>query len=508
MVSSGRFQGSYPFAVAIVLLGLCPNIVLATAFLPVTSVVAGDIGASTMQLQLAEAMSNAGYAFGAVAAAQLAQRFVQRRLFLGYEAVFVIGSVLVALAPGIALFFAGRLLQGGATGFMLISALPPLVTRFGVAKLPGTVIIVNIGLFGASALGPILGGLVAAAGAWRLMFAVAAGLGALGVLVAAAGYVRFDPPDPELPVDKTALTLALASTSLPFFATAVLAGTGPTSPVFLVPFVAGLAALAALVVVEYRKRSPLMPVRALSTQLPVTGTLVAMLGGAVFVTVVELVQTYLSMVARLGPLAAGLLFWPLPVGLLVAAVCFGLLFRTRFVPVLVDVGLVGLGAGAALLLLVHPGDPGTVVSWASLLLGFGAGATVSPGLFLAAFGVPSERLGRAFALVELLRSEAAYAVAPLIIFVAEAPSSLAHGVMVGLVAMIILSAAALAVALAIPALSGARLRRPDLEGWLNGGKQALASPRTVVHARPRVQDETAAPLLPRRPRSRARSEQD
>ena len=133
-----RFRGRYGMAVSIALLGLCPNIVLSTAFLPLSQVICADLGASQLQLGLAEGLSNAGYAFGAVLAAQLAQRYVQRRLFLWFEALFVVGSVLAAAAPGIGLFFAGRLLQGSATGFMLISALPPLVTRFGVGKLPGT----------------------------------------------------------------------------------------------------------------------------------------------------------------------------------------------------------------------------------------------------------------------------------------------------------------------------------------------------------------------------------
>ena len=53
-----------------------------------------------------------------------------------------------------------------------------------------------------------------------------------------------------------------------------------------------------LVVVQFRHRDPLMPVKALSTQLPVTGTIVAMIAGAVFVTVLELTQTYLQMIAK------------------------------------------------------------------------------------------------------------------------------------------------------------------------------------------------------------------
>ena len=83
------------------------------------------------------------------------------------------------------------------------------------------------------------------------------------------------------------LPLAAAATVLPFFATSSLARVGATSPVFLVPFVLGLAALLALIVTQYRSGDPLMPVQALSTQLPVTGTLVAMVAGAVFVALLE-----------------------------------------------------------------------------------------------------------------------------------------------------------------------------------------------------------------------------
>jgi hypothetical protein len=268
--------------------------------------------------------------------------------------------------------------------------------------------------------------------------------------------------------------------------------------VFLSLFVVGLAALVALVVVEYRKREPLMPVKALSTQLPVTGTLVAMIAGAVVVTAVQLVQTFLADVAREGPAAAGAMFWPLPVGVVVAAALFGALLRTRWLPLLVVAGLVALTGAAVLLLALDRGDPAPVVGWASALLGFGAGATVSPGLFLAAFGVPSQTLGRAFALVELLRSESAFAVAPVVAVIAQGAGDLAGGVRIGLVVTAALAGLGLVLALVIPAVSGARLRAPDLDGWLDGDGKALPSPTTATHLRPSVEDDEAEPLLPRR----------
>jgi MFS family permease len=188
----------------------------------------------------------------------------------------------------------------------------------------------------------------------------------------------------------------------------------------------------------------------------------------------------------------------MPVGLVVAALLFGVLLPTRALALLVDAGLVALGIGVGMLVVVvGRGQPGALFGWATLLLGFGAGATVSPGLFLAAFGVPSQALGRAFALVELLRSEAAYAVAPIIATIARGSSSLASGLRIGLVATLALAVLGLVVAVVVPAVSGARLRAPELQKWLDGDGQALPSPRTAIHLRPSVEDEQAEPLLPR-----------
>ena len=71
---------------------------------------------------------------------------------------------------------------------MLISALPPLVTRFGVGRLPVTVALVDLGLFGATTLGPLVGGLTAGAGAWRTLTWVVAGSACSAWASAALGY--------------------------------------------------------------------------------------------------------------------------------------------------------------------------------------------------------------------------------------------------------------------------------------------------------------------------------
>ncbi|SFC66310.1 Major Facilitator Superfamily protein [Nocardioides terrae] len=490
-------RGRYPLAVGIALLGLGPYVVLSTALVPVRHAVASSIGTSQETLGLATGLGSAAYAVGAVLTAQLALLVVQRRLFVTAESVFVAASLAAALAPSGTVLVPALVLQGLAAGAMLVSSLPPLITRFGAGRVALSAAIVNVGIFGASTFGPIVGGLVAGGEHWRWLFAGATVLAAAGLVVAAVGYERWDPLEPEARVDGPALGLVVVTTVTGFIAASLVSGHGIGARPVIVLAVVALAALVLLLVWEMRRPDPLIPVSALSTQLPVTGILVAMAGGAVVVTATDLVQTRLSTVEGRSAADVAATFWPMPVGALVGAVAFWALFRTRFVPVLVDVGLVALGLGC----LLATGD----ATWAALLLlGLGAASTVSPGLFLTGLGLRSDQLGRGFALVQLLRSIATYAVGPVALALVTRSSDQAGAVRTGLLVMAVVAGAALVVAILLPALSGARLRAPDLEAWLDGD-QGLPSPATAVHLRPSTDDEDAEPLVPvrlRRGRSR------
>lgn len=468
----------YPSAVALALLALCPFIVLSTAFPLFDSQLEQDLHTSLFGTRLADGLANAGYAFGAVAAADLNQRLSSRTLFLACEAVFVVGSVTAGFAPGLAVFAAGRMVQGVATGMLLVAALPPLVTRHGADKVPTTAMFVNLGLFGMVTLGPVVGGAVGSAHAWRpLLFAVAA-VGLCGLVVGVLAFEP-DPPadlDPKMGFDWSAIPVAATATVLPFLGVSMLSRGSYTSPAFLVPVAVGLAALVFLVVRQYRKPGALMPVTLLAHTLPVTGVSAAMVAGAAFTTLVELVVTFLLDVAHMAPIATGGLLAGQVVGIAVAAVLFRMVLRTRWLPVLTFAGMFSVAAAAALLLALSPHAAAPVVVCAGVLLGFGAGAGVTPGLFMAGLSVPAKRIGPTFALVELLRSEAAFLVAPVLLRVAMGAGNLAHGVLTSTVAVLVLTVAGAVVLIVVLLLGGARPHAPDLEAWVAGDSPAFDSP--------------------------------
>jgi MFS family permease len=473
---------NYPAAVAMALVALCPFIVLSTASLLITQL-SVDLHTSVFGTQLAEGLSDAGYAFGAVAAADLIQRLPTWRVYVVSEAAFAAGSLLAAAASGIAQFTAGRVLQGIATGMLLVAALPPLVTRHGAARVPLSASFVNLGLFGMVTLGPLVGGLAAAAKAWRLLFVAMAALGVVGVVLGLLAFERNDASSPRMRFDWSAIPVALAATALPFFGVSWLSHGGFGSPVFYLPVAAGLLALGALLVRQYRKNNALMPLKLVSHTLPVTGIATAMVTGAAVTAMVELAVVYLLQIRHETVAMTGTILGTQVVGVVAAALLFKKVLRTRWLPALALFGLGVAGVAGVLLLGLGSGRAIWIVAAAGVLLGFAAGAGVTPGLFMAGLSVPSGRLGPAFAMVELLRSEAAFLLAPVIVQIVTLFSDPIQGIRFAALILVLLCLVCGALILAVLLLGGARPHAPDFELWVAGEQPAYHSPRLAAAIR-------------------------
>jgi MFS family permease len=476
--------GSYGAAVAIALLALCPFIVLTTAAALFAGDLEHDLHASAFGVQLASGLANAAYAFGAVAAADLVQRFPSRHVYLLCEGGFVAGSLVACAAGGIDVFVAGRILQGLATGMLLVAALPPLVTKHGADRLPATAAYVNLGLFGMVTLGPLVGGVFGSLHAWRALFAIVAVAGLVAIAVAALGFEASDPPARGRSLDAGGMVLAVAATFLPFFGVSWLSRGSFSSVEFVAPVAVGLLAAAALVTQQYLDPQALMPVRLISHTLPVTGVAGAMIVGAAFTTLLELVEVLVTTVAQATPLRLGVLLATQLAGVAAAAGLFARLLPTRWMPLLALSGFVVVSGAAVLLALAPTATRSTeVLPVAGVLLGFGAGAGVAPGLFMAGLSVESTKIGPTFALVELLRSEAAFLVGPILLALALASSSLQHGFRLSVWIVLALAGSTGLALVGLYALGGARLHEPDLEAWIEGEGTAYHSPRLADRVR-------------------------
>jgi hypothetical protein len=99
---------------------------------------------------------------------------------------------------------------------------------------------------------------------------------------------------------------------------------------------------------------------------------------------------------------------------------------------------------------------------------------------MAGLSVPSARLGPAFAMVELLRSEAAFLVAPIVVQIVMLFSDPTQGIKLAALILVLLCAVCGAAILALLLLGGARPHAPDLELWVGGEQPAYRSTRLAA----------------------------
>ena len=466
----GPLAGNYWSAVTLVLAALTPFLVLSAAVSPLQAGIAASVHLGPSGMEMNAGMADAAYCFGTILAVQLVSLFPGRRLLLLYATVFTAASVMIAVSTGAVPFFAGRILQGMSTSLLLITAAPALVLGFPLARMRSTAVVMNMGIFGAVAVGPVVGGAFVSLGDWRLLFWIAAGVGAIAMTMCVLTFRDAPPADRNLKFDIVSLGLASVGCVSAFFGGSSLIDHPFVSAIVIGPIALGLACIVALIIHQAFVKDPLMPIRQLGHTIPVAAIALAMFAGAGSVALVGL----LSLTVGAHHLSSAV-FWPEFGGAVVTAFLFGRLFFTRGVPMLAFSGLLVLVATGVLLTGATGGDT-TLVLIGTAGIGLGVGGSVAPGLFVAGFSLPARQLPRIMALVEMLRGIAAFLTAPILIHVADTVgSSPGAGIEAATwITMALLGTGAVVVGFIIWS-GGVRLHTPDLEAWQGGGPPALTS---------------------------------
>lgn len=477
----GPLAGRYPAVAAMVVLALVPYLALSAALNPVAPFVAAQLHMSAQAVGLVSGLANAGYAVGTVLAVQVAQHQPQRRMLLVYGVLLVIGSVLAAAATHAWMFAVGHVLQGLCTSLLLIAAVPPLITKYPLSSLRTTAVVMNVCIFGAVTLGPVIGGVQADAHGWRPLFWVVAGIAVAALALSVLTFEDDPPANPQAPRDPVALALAAVGCVAAFYGASELQTHGFADAVVYGPLLGGLALIAALFVHEYAVRRPLLIVSALTSTFPVAGVLVAACAAAASVSAVTLTGSLLA--GRYSPLHLGLLYLPEFGGAVAAAFFFGAVFSTRLLHWFVLLGMALLTGGILLMNAAAP-PSAPLIATGSALVGVGVGASVVPALFIAGFSLPSANIQRVFAIIELLRAVAAFMAAPVLLHIAVSFSSSAvAGTRTALWICFGVTVGGAVLGVALYALGGARPHAPALEEWSTAGVPAWYSPPLL--ARPR-----------------------
>ncbi|WP_233273700.1 MFS transporter [Streptomyces broussonetiae] len=160
-------------------------VVLSATFVQLLNVTIAQIAAPAIQsglgtgpgaVQLVLAGYTLAYACLLITAARLGERYSYRRLFLLGTAVFTVGSVACAAAPGAGWLIAARLVQGAGSGLVAPQVLSLIRTGVAPERRPRALALYGATMGVASLAGPLVGGLLVGTDlfglGWRAVFLV------------------------------------------------------------------------------------------------------------------------------------------------------------------------------------------------------------------------------------------------------------------------------------------------------------------------------------------------
>src|ERR1700722_19170115 len=314
-----------------------------------------------------------------VPAGRWADRVGRRRLCVAGLAGFTIGSVLCALAPGVDLLIAARVVQAAGAGAMVPASLSLLLAAVpapGRAKAIGTW--AALGALGA-ALGPVIGGSLVQVN-WRLVFWINVPVGVAAVLLAARVVPESRDPESRGRPDVVGAVLLALSVGLVAYALVEAPGWGWGSAGFLGLLALSVACGAGMVWRSRRHHSPVIELVLLRSRTFSGAFAASILYYAGFGAFVLSAVEFLTGVWRYSAVDAGLAIAPRPLMVLP----FARLVAPRLAGLLGGPGRVAaigclVNAAAQLLWLVQmQASPSYVIHLlpAQLLGGAGVGLTI------------------------------------------------------------------------------------------------------------------------------------
>jgi MFS family permease len=327
---------------------------------------------------------------------KLTDKFGRKRCFMVGLAVYAIGAVLSAAAPGLGVLILGNSIFEGVGTALLIPPVYILTTLLFTdltsrARAFGA--ITGMGGVGA-AMGPLIGGFITWAISWRAAFVFQALI--IGVIVWLARRVPDPlPPDPSHPFDTTGAILS--SVGLILVVMGILAADN-NGWLMLGLIVAGALMLfwffQSVRAKERAGKEPLLSTSLFRNRTSNFGLVTQNVQWLLLMGTSFVVAAYLQVVRGYNAIQTGVIFTAATIGILVSSLAAERFAKRRAQRTLIMAGFVVTIAGIGVLLAMVIGSPS---AWAFapglLLIGLGLGVMLTPSVNVVQSSFPDEQQG-------------------------------------------------------------------------------------------------------------------
>lgn len=310
-------------------------------------------------------------------AGRLADSIGRSRAYTMGFVIFLVASILCALAPTATALIGARVIQGVGGAFLMATSAALVTDAFPRREL-GRALGINAMVVGAGLiLGPILGGWLTGFG-WRTVFWFNVPIALVGTVAAWVLLVEPARERPRLTMDWAGSGLYLVGLMGLMVALAFGGLYGWTTSWVLGGILAFVIAAPAFLWVESHRKDPLLDLSLFRIRLFAMGNLTSLLNGVARNGVLFLLVFYLQGAKGDDPVMAGILLAPLAVGLLVLSPISGALADRYGSRLLATLGMVVTGIGLLGLTTLQVDTPYWQLALWQLVIGSGSGLFNSP----------------------------------------------------------------------------------------------------------------------------------
>jgi EmrB/QacA subfamily drug resistance transporter len=249
---------------------------------------------------------------------KVADAYGRRLIFVVGIVVFTLASLLCGLAGSSEMLIGARVLQGAGAALMNPATLSIIAATFPPRE-RGTAIGIWAGTSAlALAIGPLVGGLITEHLEWSWIFFVNVPVGALAIV---ASYLFIDESRDETHVSLDVPGLATSAVGLFALTYGLIEANtyGWTSARIVGAFVLAGVALASFVVIERRRRQPMLPLDLFRSGTYVGANLVVLLVALAMFGIFFFVSLYMQNILGYSPVQTGAAFLPLTILIILVA---------------------------------------------------------------------------------------------------------------------------------------------------------------------------------------------
>ncbi|MFI2489455.1 MDR family MFS transporter [Promicromonospora kroppenstedtii] len=319
---------------------------------------------------------------------RLADVFGRKRVILVGIALFVLGSVLCAVAWSMPALIWFRVLQGLGAGAILPMSMTITSDIYTLAERARTQGYMASVWAVSSVLGPTLGGVFSQFVSWRWIFWVNVPIGAVALFAIWRKFHEKERDGAREPVDYVGAVLLTGGSTL--LVLGLLEGGhawGWASAQSIAIFVAAVALLVAFALAARRNPHPIFDLRLLRRRVVGASTAASLMVGVITLGLSTYIPIYAQGVLGVGPLVAGFALAALTLGWPIAATLSGRVYLAIGFRWTSTIGSVVVLAGALLTLLLDADAAVWQISAAVFVIGLGMGLVAVPTLLAAQHSV-------------------------------------------------------------------------------------------------------------------------